>query len=191
VNKNIIIAFLGVDGSGKSSIILAISKNLKKKKIDHSLFHLLPNFLSRTKKNAISSPHKQIERSKLFSIIKLIYWLLKFHFFFKINFFNKSQIFIFDRYPHDVLIDPTRYRINRNLKIKKNILKLFPEPDLWIIMTGDSKKIWKRKKEIELKKTIFLNKKYQKFGLKKKNFIFISKLSKYKKILNYLTKSIN
>jgi predicted ATPase len=58
-------------------------------------------------------------------------------------------------------------------------------------MTGDSKKIWKRKKEIELKKTIFLNKKYQKFGLKKKNFIFISKLSKYKKILNYLTKSIN
>ena len=40
-----------------------------------------------------------------------------------INFFDHKKIYIFDRYPDDILIDDIRYRFKLNKTITKNLLK--------------------------------------------------------------------
>ena len=83
-------------------------------------------------------------------------------------FFSKNNLVIFDRYAHDILIDPIRYRYNLNKNLTKFFLKFFPKPDLWIFMINKSEVIWKRKKEVkfnilkrQLKDYLRLKKKYK------------------------------
>ena len=65
--------------------------------------------------------------------------------FFIIN--QTLKVYIFDRYAHDVLIDPIRYRFNLSKKLTKFILGFFPEPDLWIYLKPSIKTIKSRKIE--------------------------------------------
>ena len=81
----------------------------------------------------------------------MAYWLFLYNIYFLVIKLYNKQIFIFDRYAHDLLIDPVRYRYSLNENITRIILKFFPHPDLWVIMSGNPKIIWKRKKEVKLK----------------------------------------
>ena len=60
---------------------------------------------------------------------------------------KKNQLIIFDRFAHDLLIDKIRYKFNLSNKLSNRILKLFPEPHLWIVLKAPIKTIEKRKKE--------------------------------------------
>ena len=185
-NFNIII-FLGVDGSGKSTLINAISNSNKKK--FHTI-HFIPDFFRKNKKS-ITNPHGKKKRSKIYSFIKVIYWLINFKLFAILN-RNSKKIFIFDRYIYDVIIDPLRYRFSLSEKMTNIFLKYIIKPDLIVLLSGNPKKIYVRKKELKLKEIIRLNTRYNKFVQKFNSKIILNSFSKInynkKKILNYIKK---
>lgn len=173
MKTNIIISFLGPDGSGKSTLIKKLKKKLTLKNATVSIHHLKPNFIKKKKFNVVKNPHGQIPRSSTVSLIKIIYWLIVYRFYFLLKIIKPSNFILFDRYADDILIDPIRYRYKLNKKITETILCLFPRPDIWIILYGNPRKIWLRKKEIKLTNLVKLLKKYKNFANQKENsFIY-------------------
>ena len=189
MNKNFIITFLGPDGSGKSTTIDYLIKYFKKKNLDYKYIHLRPRILKHREK-PVTNPHGKKPRSSFLSFIKLVYWLILFNFYFLFVNLVRKKIYVFDRYPHDLLVDPLRYRFKLNKKLAAFMLNFLPLPDLWINMSGNSNVIWKRKKEIKqhiIKKQL---KSYKKFFNNKINTIEIKKKNDYLKIINYLVNKI-
>ena len=98
--------------------IIKITKKLRKYKINYKQFHLKPNFSNQ--KYCCKNPHDQIYRSEIFSLFKLIYWIILFRVYFLINFLIiKKFLFLID--PDDILIDDIRYRF----KLNKTITKIY------------------------------------------------------------------
>ena len=186
-NKTKIIAFLGPDGSGKTTIIKLLKKKISKKNISSKQYHLFPHFFENRKTIIVKNPHSKKPRSKFLSFLKIILWLIKYKIFIIINFFLKYKIVIFDRYAHDILIDPLRYRFNLNLKLTNFILKMFPQPNLWVIMVNKPSIIWKRKKEVEYKILARQLKDYKKFAKKNSNSIICKDTKDINKIIKYLS----
>ena len=188
MEKQVHIVFLGPDGSGKSSIINKIKKELDENKISNKHIHLKPNFFFNKTSKPTKDPHNQLLRSNFLSFIKLIYWLILFKVFFFIEKFLKNRVLLFDRYPHDVAIDPIRYRFDLSKNLTFKILDFFPKPHYWIIMTGNPKKIFERKKEVKLKTIINQISKYESFAKKKTNSILITRLEDYSLITKLIFK---
>lgn len=189
MKKNFIVAFLGPDGSGKSTLINYLTNYLRKKKLIYKYIHLRPRIFKHSEK-PVTNPHGKAPRSTFISFIKLIYWLILFNFYFLcVNIISK-KVYIFDRYPHDLLIDPLRYRFKLSKKITLFLLNFLPHPDLWINVSGNFKEIWERKKETKqlvIKKQL---KSYKKFMKNKINTIEIKKKGDYLKIIKYLVNKI-
>jgi len=173
--KGICIVFLGTDGSGKSTIIDNVQEVLKQSYPREyvSYFHWRPKLILNRKRKqngcTVTNPHEKKPYNKLISIIKFLtfnidyilgYWLLVYP---KLA---KNSLVIFDRYYYDYFIDMYRYRIDLNINIIKFFNRLIPNPDITFLLTGDSKVIYERKKEISIEEidnqisSIAINKKY-------------------------------
>ena len=191
IRPTIVISFMGVDGSGKSTLIYKLSKKLSKKFKKIKYLHLRPYLFLTNKSTVNNNPHNQKpQKSQFESLITIFIWLFMYIFFF-INLKKKNQLIIFDRYAHDLLIDRIRYRFNLSKKLTKYILNLFPEPNLWIVLKAPIKLIEKRKKELptsELKRQM---KEYINFAKTKKNTLIIDTSKNIIKNLLLITKKIN
>jgi len=187
INTSLTICFMGVDGSGKSTLIKEIKKKFKIKYL-----HLRPYFFLTDKRIIIKNPHAPKQTQLVItSFFRLLSWLFIYKFFFYLNSGNKKELIVFDRYVHDILIDPIRYNFNLSKKITKKILSYFPQPDLWIILNTKPYIAYKRKKEISMNETIRQSKEYLKFAKNKKNSIVIDTSRNLKKSISILTKTIN
>ena len=166
---------MGVDGSGKSTLINFITKKLKKKYEKIQYLHLRPYLFLTDKSTTNSNPHKKKKlNSKFASLLKILIWLIIYKIFFLIKLRKKKQLIIFDRYAHDISIDKIRYRFNLSNKLTKFILSLFPQPHLWIILRAPIKLIEKRKKELTTKELNRQMKKYISFSKKRKNSLLLN-----------------
>ena len=182
---------MGVDGSGKSTLINKLIKSLSKKYKKIKYLHLRPYLFLLDKRTVISNPHiNKSLHSKTISLIKILVWLFIYKFFFLLNRNKKNQLIIFDRYAHDLLIDKVRYRFNLPKKITKYILNLFPEPDLWVILKAPINIIEKRKKELSTKELRKQMKKYISFSNLKKNTFLIDTNKNYLSNITLIKKKI-
>ena len=174
----LIVAIIGPDGSGKTLLINYLKKKINNINFKAKKIHLKPS-LFKSNITKVSNPHSKPPRSNLMTILKLLFWLLSYYIFYLINIFTrKKMIFLFDRYVHDVVVDPLRYRIKLDKKILF-LLNLFPKPDLWCFMTGDAKKIWRRKKEVKFEILESQIIKYAKLKKKFKNSLSVSKKKQF------------
>jgi thymidylate kinase len=157
------IAFLGTDGSGKSTIIDNITPPLNEAMhnsfyYEHMRPNLIPNIaqLFGKKKEDIvtTNPHNSKPSGKIGSIIRLFYYTFDYTVGYFLNVYKmnvkKSSIWIFDRYYYDYLIDQKRARINLPKWIIKTISFFIPKPDLIICLGTNPKKIYERKPELDL-----------------------------------------
>ncbi|WP_189362031.1 hypothetical protein [Algibacter mikhailovii] len=158
------ITFLGVDGSGKTTIINNITPLLTEAVHNEVHYeHMRPNFLpsiaSILKKEehvgTVANPHEKKESGFIGSIFRLFYYSMDYiiGYWLKVypSLVRKPSLWIFDRYFYDYLIDPKRGRIKLPSWIIKMIKVFVPSPNLIICLGGKPEILYDRKKELPLK----------------------------------------
>ncbi len=185
LKKNIIVSLMGVDGSGKTTLAKKLNKIFKKSKY----LHLKPYILFQDRRTVIKNPHDQKKSSATLSLLRLLSWLISY----KIFFYSKKniKIFFFDRYAHDVLIDPLRYKHNLSETLTKFILKFFPKPNLWIFLNPPLKTIKARKQELPVNELGRQIQDYTQFFKNKKNVIKLNKNFQKEKVVMITKKTIS
>ena len=191
-NSSIIVSFMGVDGSGKSTLIELLRKKLKNKFRKIKYIHLRPYLILLDKSTVQANPHKSKKTWPiLLNFFRILYWLIIYRFFFYLFRNNSNQLIIFDRYAHDLMIDPIRYKFNLPINIAKFILDLFPNPNLWIVVNAPIKVLEKRKKELPTKELKRQIRTYLNFAKQRKNSIVVNTNNSVQSCLSLIIKKIN
>ncbi len=173
----LIIVFLGVDGSGKTTIGNGIKSKIAPIFNGIINYHLRPYFIGNSGNGMIvTDPHGEKNRALLTSLLKLIYFLFDYSLGYMFKSFPlklKSNLVIFDRYYHDILVDPKRYRYGGPKWCIKLIEKMIPNPDLFIILDAPAEVVQARKKEVSLYETQRQREAYLEFARSKNNCIVL------------------
>ena len=147
------IAFLGPDGSGKSTIIDGLlEQTLPFRR--HDYFHLKPIPQNKNAvQQVVTNPHQYEPYSFLKSYFKLLFFVYQYNMGWLKHIVRlkiKSSLVIFDRYYDDVLADNKRYRYGGSKTIAKCIRYFIPKSELYFILTADATIIHKRKQEVPI-----------------------------------------
>ncbi|MBN8455595.1 hypothetical protein [Accumulibacter sp.] len=148
-----IVAILGPDGSGKTTVIEHLEKEFACAFRGVRRFHLRPHFGRSSGGAPVSDPHAQEPRGRFASCLKIgmfvaDYWSgwLRQVMPSKI----RSTLIVFDRYYHDLLVDQRRYRLPVRFALPRWISPLIPQPDLWLVLDAPAESLVARKGEISL-----------------------------------------
>ena len=160
-----VVAVLGTDGAGKSTVLAAIrpllmSATHKAFRVQHLKPDLLPPLAYLKGRKTVSTgpvtdPHGSTPSGFLGSLFRLLYlvadyvlgyWLKVVPLTAKIP----TALYVFDRYAYDILLDPKRFRISLPQWIIRLALVCVPRPDLIICLVGDPGVIAERKKELPM-----------------------------------------
>jgi thymidylate kinase len=117
--------------------------------------HLKPQILipRRGEPGAIVvDPHGKPPRSALTSVAKLWVWLME-EWCAAIFEDERKTILICDRYYHDLLVDPVRYRYGGPMWAARVLGKLMPRVSLWILLDAPVEILQSRKQEVSLDET--------------------------------------
>jgi thymidylate kinase len=169
------IVVLGPDGAGKSSVIHGLLDKLAQEGCIVKVRHLKPFFVISKRGEAgaiVVDPHGRPPRSALLSVAKIIVWLLE---EWCVNCFQdrSETLLIYDRYYHDLLIDPKRYRYGGPLWAAKMVGKLIPQPRLWVLLDASTQVLQKRKQEVPLEETSRQRQAYLAFVQDQRNYVII------------------
>jgi thymidylate kinase len=159
--SGLVLAVLGADGAGKSTVIDAIAPVLDQ--ATHGAFyrrHLRPGFLpplgrlrgARTNSGPVTDPHGSTPAGWIGSAVRFVwlwldyvigYWVVV-----RPKIAKSPAVFLFDRYAHDALLDPRRLRLGLPRRVLNLFLNLVPSPDLIICLHGDPEVVAARKNEL-------------------------------------------
>jgi len=149
------VVVLGPDGVGKSTLIEHIIQIVACPFRRHRVFHLRPMLLWRRKQTGpVTDPHGQPPRSRLGSVAKLFallpdYWLG--YGLIVRPVLARSGLVVFDRYFHDLLVDPIRYRYAGPMWLARLFSRIVPAPDLlFLVLDAQEQVILSRKREVLL-----------------------------------------
>ena len=149
------VVILGPDGVGKTSVLDRVYKDLAPAFWRKASFHLRPH-LGRGKATVFSpvtDPHGKPPRGVLLSTAKLFYFLFDYFFGYALLVQPKlvqATFILFDRYFHDLLVDPKRYRYGGAMWLARLVGRCVPKPDLWVLLDAPGEIVVARKGEISL-----------------------------------------
>ncbi|MBL8327786.1 MAG: hypothetical protein JNJ71_02970 [Rubrivivax sp.] len=150
----LVVAVLGPDGSGKSTVLDHLERELAQGFRRVARFHLRPRFGRQDRSPvAVTDPHAQAPRGTGANLAKCLYfvadywqgWLRA-----VLPTKLRSGLVLFDRYFHDMLVDHRRYRLPQAFAPARWASWLIPQPDLWLILQADAETLVARKGEITL-----------------------------------------
>ena len=152
-----IIAFLGPDGAGKSTVLELVQQRLTERGENFCYRYFAPGFLKRyrPKRDRLVTiyPHEGRQYGFLLIVAKIS--LMLFEFRMGIPQLRRTHRFsLFDRYILDLLVDPRRYRMNHLRWWMRVMLKAAPVPDLLVIVSAPADVIQARKQEVPLEETL-------------------------------------
>ena len=158
------VVFLGPDGSGKSSVIERIIPDLEPAFRNTQYMHLRPG-LGRSNKNGkpVVDPHGKPARGWFSSIAKIVYLFCDYTFGYLLKvrpMLVRSTFVVFDRYYHDLLVDPKRYRYGGPMWLACLVGKIIPKPDLCILLDAPAEVLQARKQEVPMEETARQRKAY-------------------------------
>lgn len=162
--SGMVVAILGTDGVGKSTIITAIEPTLSA--ATHGAFivkHLRPGLLpplarlkgKQAQQNGpVTDPHKSSPSGSLGSLLRVVYliidYVLGYWLVVRPKIAKAPTIVLFDRYAYDMALDPRRFRIGLSRRLVWWFARFAPKPDLIICLHGDPDIIVARKQELPL-----------------------------------------
>ena len=151
------VAVLGPDGSGKTTLIAELTELVNRSGGCAAVFHWRPQF----RRNGgpaivVAEPHGKPMRSVAASLLKLPYlwWKFSAGYLTQVRpLLRSGKTVIFDRYFHDLLVDPTRYRYNAPKVLARWVAGCIPQPDLWIVLDAPLEVLRQRKQEVTINET--------------------------------------
>ncbi|HBE17627.1 MAG TPA: thymidylate kinase-like protein [Cyanobacteria bacterium UBA11149] len=154
----VMVAILGPDGSGKSTVITEVSQNLAPAFRRTHNMHIRPKLgiPANHYHPPTIDPQGEAPRSWLMSTVKLFYYLFDYAVGYLLKVYPKlvySTLVIFDRYYYDMIADPKRYRYGGYLWLVKLLTPLIPKPDLLIVLDAPAEILQSRKQEVPLAET--------------------------------------
>lgn len=163
----IVVAILGVDGAGKSSVINDILPILgaathNRVVVQHLRPGLLPplrrlKFGERPYSGPVVAPHESAPSGVIGSLARLSYltfdYVIGYWLWTRPKIAKQPTVVIFDRYAYDLVVDPRRFRIALSRGIRRCFAAFAPRPDLFVCLHGDPEKITARKNELSLDET--------------------------------------
>jgi thymidylate kinase len=171
------IVLLGPDGCGKSSVISALEASPPGCFKRVTTYHLRPRcFLKNTDSTPVTQPHAQGPRGAFLSTIKIFYFLLDYTVGWLVNLYSQRterSLTVFDRYYHDMLVDPRRYRYGGPMWLARWVGKLIPKPDLWILLDAPPDVLQTRKQEVPFKESARQGEEYLKLVKGMENGVII------------------
>lgn len=162
---NYLIAVLGPDGAGKTTLIERMKVRFQDVfKMDSrgvKVFHIRPGLfptiteLLKKKGHAEEKPSFLREAwhapSRAISLVRLLcFWAdYVLGYFVKIlPELGRFHVVILDRYYYDLLIDPSRYKIRLPRRVMKSFFSVLPTPDVAFVLDAPPEVIFQRKREL-------------------------------------------
>lgn len=175
----LMVAVLGVDGAGKSTVMAALERDLGPAFWSTKQYHgrALESPLRWTKRvreqrrrrdaeieaeaeksrKKPRDPHAKSLRGLGLSLVKLGVWWADFTFLGYVMDVHprlrRSGLVLFDRYYQDLLVDPRRHRYGGPLWLARLAGRFFPKPDLVVLLDAAPEVLYARKREVSLDET--------------------------------------
>ena len=165
------IVFLGADGAGKSTVIEGVTAELVKRGVNVEYRHWRPDLGADGAAVPNESPHAQVPRSRLMSLIKLAYlWQIWMRWAVRLKACVKSPpvVYLLDRFYGDLVCDPLRYRYSGSLRFAKTVFRSFPQPDLILFLDAPVDILLERKQEVPKEELGRVVGRYRQFALEEK-----------------------
>lgn len=150
------VAFLGPDGAGKTTLLSLVEDKLTARGVDFARYYFAPGYLKRYRPSGpptvTTNPHEGRQYGAGLVLLKIALMLFEFNMGLpKVK--HRNELVLFDRFIHDLLIDPRRYRLNGIRWWMRLLLKLAPRVDLCVIITAPPAVIQARKQEVTPEET--------------------------------------
>jgi thymidylate kinase len=192
----LMVALLGPDGCGKSSVIDRASVALSPAFRRTTTLHLRPHLgrkSAQTDAAAVQNPHGQTPYGRVLATVKIFYLLFDYAAGYACSIYGRlarSTLVLFDRYYHDVLVDPRRYRFQRAGGFARLIGKLVPQPDLWIVLDAPVEVLRKRKQEVSAEETARQRKAYMQLASQLRNVVVIDASKQLEVVVSEVNASV-
>ena len=150
------VSVLGPDGAGKSAVLRALEPQLANTAKVINVRHLKPDIFFRKRRQSagpVTDPHGKPPRSTAASLLKFVLWALECWIDRLLTDRSNRTLDIWDRYYHDLLVDPLRYRYGGPMWLARWIGKIVPRPDLWIVFDAPTEVLQARKQEVSFAET--------------------------------------
>jgi thymidylate kinase len=146
------VAFLGPDGSGKSTIAQRVGEELAPLfRAVHS-YHLRPHWLSSSRSTGpVVDPHGSPARGRMASLAKLCLWWVDCNAGFVFDLYPRlvrAQLVLVDRHFSDLLVDPRRYRYAGSRRLAALVCGSTFWPQLFVLLDAPVEVIHARKVEV-------------------------------------------
>lgn len=165
----LVVVFLGPDGCGKSSVIDQVLSELGPVFRHTRHVHLRPRiaFGANVTTLPVTNPYVRPPRGGVTSVAKLFYFLFDYvaGYVFRVwPLAVRSTLVVFDRYYHDLLVDPRRYRYGGPMGLARFVGVLIPHPDLWMLLDAPANVLQARKREVSAAESERQRQGYQRFA---------------------------
>lgn len=155
--------------------------------------HLKPRMVAQLRGQQITivyDPHGKPPRGAFLSLVKIVIWLGE-EWYARLFHEEKGTHLICDRYYHDLLVDPKRYRFGAPLWTARFIGRLMPQPRLWILLNAPAEVLQARKQEVAAEETARQCKAYLDFIRTRQKHVVVDASQPLDKVITDAERAIN
>jgi thymidylate kinase len=183
---------LGPDGAGKSSVIVGLADHLSQSGLAARVRHLKPRMVAQLRgqqERMVVDPHGRPRRGVSLSLAKIVVWLIE-EWCARLFDEPKGTLLLCDRYYHDLLVDPRRYRFGAPRWTADLIGRLMPQPDLWILLDAPAEVLQVRKQEVPLQETARQCEAYRRFVCRRRRHVIVDAAHPLSEVLAHAERAI-